>query len=144
MSLRSCLRPLKTVLFALCLVPSCSREQATSRASVPPPGTRASPVTETLHGTKVADNFRWLEADTAEVAAWTDAQNTYTRGVLDGLPGRRALEDRLKPLVQIGAVTAPMVRGNRYFFARRIASQDQPVVYLRQALLARRKCSSIQ
>jgi len=60
-------------------------------AAVPdsPPATRAEPVTETIHGTTLTDNYRWLEGNNADpehmgkvdddVAAWTDAQNAYTR-----------------------------------------------------------------
>ena len=46
---------------------------------------------------------------TPEVAAWTDAQNAYTRQVVDNLPGRAAVEASLRPLMEIGAVTAPTV-----------------------------------
>ena len=87
------------------------------------------PVTDTLHGVQIVDRYRWLEGDngdpndpgkvTPDVAAWTDAQNGYTRSVLDNLPGRKALEERLRPLMDVGAVTAPIVRGNRYFFSKR-------------------------
>jgi len=62
------------------------------------PYTKIAPVKDTLHGEEIIDNYRWLEGDnadpaemgkvTAEVAAWTDAQNAYTRSVLDALPGR--------------------------------------------------------
>lgn len=92
-----------------------------------PPPTRIAPVTESIHGRTVVDDYRWLEGDNAdpaamgrvtpEVTAWTDAQNAYTRRVLDALPGRRALEQRLRPLMHVGAVTAPtareMVRSDR-------------------------------
>src|SRR5690606_1952051 len=71
---------------------------------------------------------------TPEVAAWTDAQNAYTRDVLDGLPGRRALEDRLRPLLQIGTVTAPVERAGRYFYFRREGDQKQARVYVRAGL----------
>jgi prolyl oligopeptidase len=107
-----------------------------------PPATRAEPVTETLHGVAVTDPYRWLEGDnsnpermgqvTPEVAAWTDAQNAFTRASLDGLPGRRELEDRLRPLMEVGTVSKPAVRGDRYFFTRREGSQNQPVLYWRQ------------
>ena len=60
-------------------------------------------MTEVVHGVSIVDNYRWLEGDnsspadlgrvTADVAAWTDAQNQYTRQVLDNLPGRAALEN---------------------------------------------------
>ena len=125
--------------------------------STRPPASRIDPVVETFrlptkgHETApaegpasidVIDPYRWLEGDnsaatemgivTPEVAAWTDAQNAYTRNVLDSLPGRRALEDRLRPLMEVGAVSAPSMRGDRYFYAKREGTQNQPVIYWRE------------
>jgi prolyl oligopeptidase len=112
-----------------------------TRDGLQPPSTRIEPVAETLHGVVVADNYRWLEGDNSDlaaaghltpaVAAWTDEQNSYTRRRLDGWPGRAALEARLRPLMEVGVVTAPIVRGNRYFYSKREGSQNQPVIYWR-------------
>jgi prolyl oligopeptidase len=116
------------------LLASCGGDTAApgaSRAPVAP----VAPVTETIHGVRVVDNYRWLEEDTNDVASWTAGQNRHTRTVLDALAGRKQLSDRLKPLVRIGSVTAPVMRGNRYFFMRRTATQDQPVVYVRDGAL---------
>ena len=113
-----------------------------TRTSAKPPTTKAEPVEETLHGVAITDRYRWLEGDnsdpndqgkvTPEVAGWTDAQNSYTRSVLDNLPGRKALEERLRPLMEVGAVTRPIVRANRYFFSKREGNQNQPIVYWRE------------
>ncbi len=133
------------LLVFLCVVgfgmAACSN-RGIPRTSARPPATRVDPVTDTLHGVAVVDNYRWLEGDngraddqgqvTPDVAAWTDAQNAYTRDVLDHLPGRKALEDQLRPLMEVGAVTAPVARGNRYFFSRREGNQNQPVIYWRE------------
>jgi prolyl oligopeptidase len=90
---------------------------------------------------EITDEYRWLEGDNADpadmgkvtpdVEAWTDAQNAYTRDVLDHLPGRQTLEDRLRPLMEVGSVSAPTVRAGRYFFSRREGRQNQPVIYWR-------------
>jgi prolyl oligopeptidase len=108
----------------------------------PPPPTRVEPVKERVQGVEVVDDYRWLEGDdsnpqtmgatTPEVAAWTAAQDAYTRAVLDGLPGRKDLEAKLLPLMQVGTVRAPVMRGNRYFYIRREGEQSQPVYYLRE------------
>ncbi len=67
------------------------------------PETRAEPVVERLHGEEIADPYRWLEDDeSAATRAWTAAQNAYTAGVLDRLPGRDALRERLAGLLQVG------------------------------------------
>lgn len=115
-----------------------------------PPTTRIAPVSDTLHGVEIVDHYRWLEGDnsdpaqmgkvTPEVAAWTDAQNAHTRAVLDGLPGRQPIEDALRPLIQVGAVTAPVVRsrrggrGSRYFYSKREGTENQPVFYFRDGI----------
>ncbi len=106
-----------------------------------PPATRVDTVTDTLHGVAVTDDYRWLEGDNSDeaqagqvtpaVAAWTDEQNAYTRARLDEWPGRAALEQRLRPLMEVGAVSAPIVRGTRYFYSRREGSQNQPVIHWR-------------
>ena len=107
-----------------------------------PPASRLEPVTETLHGVEIVDNYRWLEGDnsnpermgqvTPEVGTWTDQQNAYTRSVLDSLPGRKELEAKLRPLMEVGSVSTPMVRGERYFFSRREGAQNQPSYFWRQ------------
>jgi prolyl oligopeptidase len=113
-----------------------------TRSASRPPSTKVATVTETLHGVVVSDNYRWLEGDnsdpaqagkvTSEVGAWTDEQNAYTRRLLDGWSGRAALETRLRPLMEVGAVTAPSVRGTRYFYSKREGNQNQPVIYWRE------------
>ncbi|MEO8070243.1 MAG: prolyl oligopeptidase family serine peptidase, partial [Acidobacteriota bacterium] len=133
------------LLLLLCIcagIVGCSNSRTRSRTDARPPATRIEPVTDTIHGTSIVDNYRWLEGSntdaadqgkvTADVGAWTDAQNSYTRAVLDHLPGRKLLEDRLRPLMEIDSVTAPTMRGNRYFFSRRTGSQNQPVIYWRE------------
>jgi len=100
-----------------------------------PPPARIEPVTETMHGTTIVDNYRWLEAleaDSEEVKAWTTAQNDYTRSILDNLPGRKALEERLGQLMSVGSVGAPRMRGNLYFYTERKGDQNQPILYLRE------------
>jgi len=96
------------------------------------PSTRRVPVVDELHGHTITDDYRWLEDADADVAAWTDAQNAHTRTVLDASPRRAAVEARLRPLMEIGAVTAPVMRGSRYFFTRREGHQNQPLVYWRE------------
>jgi len=108
------------------------------------PTSRTLPVTEVLHGRALTDDYRWLEGDnsdpdrmgasTPEVAAWTDEQNAYTRAVLDALPGRAELEERIRPLLTAGTVDIPHVRGERYFHLRRAGDENQPVAYWREGL----------
>jgi prolyl oligopeptidase len=51
------------------------------------------------HGTTVLDPYEWLEGEDAEVHAWSNGQNAYTRRVLDALPGRAELTQRVRQLL---------------------------------------------
>ena len=105
------------------------------------PSTRIETVVDDLHGVQIKDDYRWLEGDnsdpkamgksTPEVAAWTDAQNAYTRSVLDTLPYRAQLEERLRPLMEVGSVSTPIMRGNRYFYSKREGTQNQSSIFVR-------------
>jgi len=92
-------------------------------------------VVETLHGTEVHDPYRWLEdGDSEETAAWVAAQNARTRAVLDALPARPAIHDRLLSLLQVGTVGAPAVVAGRVFALERVGDQDQFVLVARSAV----------
>ncbi|MEM1165574.1 MAG: prolyl oligopeptidase family serine peptidase [Planctomycetota bacterium] len=108
------------------------------------PATPAILVTDTVHSEMIIDPYRWLEGDlsntdpnaygtsTPEVLDWTEHQNTYTRAVLDTLPGRSALEARMRDLMDIRRVGSPNRGGNRYFYSRRDVGLDQPVIAMQE------------
>ena len=109
-------------------------------AAAPPPS-EVQPVREVLHGVEVVDPYRWLEGSAApempqpdpqldaRVGAWTDAQNAWSRAVLDNLPGRKELEARVQALNAKGGFRgAPAVRGQRFFFFQQEAEQRQGVL----------------
>ncbi len=97
-----------------------------------PPPTKTVPVTETLHGITITDPYRWLEdQNSPETRAWLNAQNAYTRAYLDKIPGRDKLEQRLTALGRVEAVGLPRLRGGRYFFTRRLASEDRASICMR-------------
>jgi prolyl oligopeptidase len=101
----------------------------------PVPKTRTDDVTETIHGVTIRDPYRWLEDQRSpETRAWIDAQNAYTRSVLDALPGRAAISRRLEELLKTDRFGTPVVRKGRYFFMRRLADQDQFTICLRNGL----------
>ena len=100
------------------------------------PATRVHDVVEIIHGVQVHDPFRWLEdGESAEVRAWTAAQNQYLRERLDPVPGRPWLEKRLSEWQETGSLGTPVARGKgthaRLFYTRRAGKQNQPILFVR-------------
>ena len=62
-----------------------------------PVSVRAEPVTETVHGITLTDEYRWMEdpANSAEMLAFIEAENTRSRAMLDALPERAWFQQRL-------------------------------------------------
>jgi prolyl oligopeptidase len=100
-----------------------------------PPTTRRDDVVDDYFGTMVADPYQWLEdQNSAETRAWITAQDSFSRPILDGLPGRDVLRQRLTALMNVDVIGTPFEQGGRYFFSRRKAGQDLYVLYMRQGL----------
>ena len=99
-----------------------------------PPASRIETIVDNLHGTRVEDPYRWLEnGDAAETRDWVDAQNAHTRAVLDTLPFRANIRERLDELLTAGWVGTPVLRGSRAFYVRRHGRLDQPQLIMRDA-----------
>jgi prolyl oligopeptidase len=97
------------------------------------PPARRLDLVEVIHGTEVADPYRWLEdAGSPETQAWSAAQDELARGLLDRLPGREALRGRLRELLAAGLAGVPEVRGGRAFFTRRGPGQEHAVLLVRE------------
>ena len=64
------------------------------------PSTARHPVTDAYSGATVTDEYRWLEnaADPA-VTRWVEEQNRYSRSILDAVPNRSAIEQRIRALI---------------------------------------------
>jgi prolyl oligopeptidase len=100
-----------------------------------PPKTEVRPLEESYFGTKVVDQYRWLEdSSSAETQKWVAAEMAYTRAVLDPLPGREAIHARLSSLLHIGDIGVPRIGGKYYFYTRRDGLQNQPVLYVREGI----------
>ncbi|MGH7296056.1 MAG: prolyl oligopeptidase family serine peptidase [Polyangiaceae bacterium] len=102
--------------------------------------TRKVDVVETLHGVAVADPYRWLEdGDSPEVRSWDEAQTAATRQWLERVPGQAELRARVKELLSVGHVGAPLSRATvggarRYFHVRREGAQEQAALYVRDGV----------
>lgn len=98
-----------------------------------PPKTRSDSTKDVVQGLEIADPYRWLEdQESPETRAWIDAQNAYTNSLLSRVPGRAELKQLLSGLINADTMDAPLVRNHRYFFLKRLAGQDQYLLYLRK------------
>jgi len=108
--------------------------KSSSTPSIPPKAAE-KPVIDMYHGTKVLDNYRWLEdGKNPKTEKWVEQEMAYTRGILDGLVGRDAIHKRLTELLSVGSVTPPTIAGRYYFYTKREGMQNQPVLYVRNGL----------
>ena len=131
------LRLLFALSFLLLLAAAVYAGDDSKTSSVPtaPPKAAEKPVIDILHGTKVLDNYRWLEdGKTPETQKWVEEEMAYTRGILDRLPGRDSIHKRLTELLSIGSVNPPVIAGHHYFYTKREGMQNQPILYVRDGV----------
>ncbi len=111
------------------------RASASATVAAGPPKAKVDVVEETIHGHKIADPYRWLEdASSADSQEYVRAELAYTRSLLDPLPGRDAIHQRLSQLLSIGTIGTPQIGGPYYFYTRREGTQNQPVLLVREGI----------
>lgn len=101
----------------------------------PYPPTKTVDQRDDLHGTVVADPYRWLErpASTPEVRAWIEAQNALTESYLAEIPERAGIRARLTELWNHPRQSAPFAKAGRYFEFRNSGLQNQDVLFVMDA-----------
>ncbi len=98
----------------------------------PPPEVKAVPVTDDYFGTRIVDNYRWLEdASSPATKTFIDAENAYTQRYMEQARIRPEISDELSALEQVTTWTVPIARGNDLFFTKLLAGEDQPSIYVR-------------
>src|ERR1700737_1813626 len=71
-------------------------DSSPSTTSAGPPKVKVDTVEETIHGHKISDPYRWLEdANSSDSQEYVRQQLSYTRSILDPLPGRDQIHQRL-------------------------------------------------
>ena len=110
-------------------------DSSPSTTSAGPPKVKVDTVEETIHGHKISDPYRWLEdANSSDSQEYVRQQLSYTRSILDPLPGRDQIHQRLTQLLSIGTIGTPQIGGAYYFYTRREGTQNQPVLLVREGL----------
>jgi prolyl oligopeptidase len=111
-------------------------------AAASPPDTERRSFSYAQHGQRIDDPYHWLEGSAAPeispadpaldaaVAAWTDAQNAYTRATLDAQGGREVLAAELEQLLSLDSWGIPRAAGDWLFYTLRRGAAAQPVLYV--------------
>ncbi|HZL27890.1 MAG TPA: prolyl oligopeptidase family serine peptidase [Acidobacteriaceae bacterium] len=101
-----------------------------------PPVVAVKPVTDTVGGRQVTDNYRWLEDQKApDTRAYIDAQMAYTASYFAQIePLKAAMVKRLTELQRVDVVGVPTERHGKFFFSKRLAAENQASIYMREGL----------
>lgn len=101
----------------------------------PPPAVQKQPVTDDYFGTKVTDDYRWLEnAKSPETREFIQVENAYTARYMHQARIRSTIVDDLDALEHVSRWSLPVERNGDYFFLKRLAGEDQASIYMRHGL----------
>jgi prolyl oligopeptidase len=106
-----------------------------------PPVVKTMPVVDEYQSTdsgvsaKVTDPYRWLEdAHSPETRTFIAEQNAYTAQYFSQVKMLPQVVDEMTKLLKVDVIGIPVVRGDRYFFSRRLAEENQASIYMRTGL----------
>ena len=98
----------------------------------PPPEVQSTPVADDYFGTKIVDNYRWLEDEKSDsTQAFIDAENGYTDRYLRQDRIYSQIPDQLGALMDVTETSPPVERNGNFFFMRRLAGEQQYSIYFR-------------
>ena len=142
---------LPSILAAACSSAPAPVQTVTTPAPEPPPEVTPEPGSpeptgpaylarrgddaDELHGTRVADPYRWLEdGKAADVVAWDELQTARYQAAVDALPQRAHLAARFDHLWRYDdeSVPWPCFKGKRETFWSKKKEQDKWVVHVRE------------
>ncbi|GJN24765.1 hypothetical protein PR202_gb12527 [Eleusine coracana subsp. coracana] len=113
-----------------------------------PPARRDDSVVDDYHGVQVPDPYRWQapthqptsptlwleDPSSKETEEFMDRQVELCEKVLAGCPDAENLRKEIKRLFDHPRYSAPIRRGNKYFYFHNSGMQDQSVLYMQDDL----------
>ena len=118
------------LILASIILASCTQKIKQKNIEVNYPETEKKPVVDTLFGTAVTDNYRWLEDDrSTETEAWVKAENAVTFDYLSKIPYRAQLKSRLSEMINYERIGTPYTEGDYTYFSKNDGLQNQSVIY---------------
>ncbi len=97
------------------------------------PNARRDNLVETLHGTKVADPYRWLEdVDSEETGKWIAQQNAISGKYFSETPGQEWIEKKMTELWEYDKYSIPRQAGGRLFYTKKTGLQNQGILFWKE------------
>ena len=106
-----------------------------------PPVAAVQPAVDTYFGVQVTDPYQWLEnAKDPAVVPWMKGQNDYTRALLERIPGRKALVQRVQALDNAGEqVTGVQWAAGHYFYFKTRPGENSRKLYVRTGVAGKER-----
>jgi len=99
------------------------------------PHTKKIEFSDTYHGLKVPDPYRWLEDDnSAETKEWVKSENEVTRAYLDAIPFRNNIRERLEKIWNFPRFSTPEHENKYFIFSKNDGMQNQSVLYIQEGI----------
>lgn len=125
---------------AIFSLPAChggARQESDASPRIAYPEVARSDQTDTYHGIRVADPYRWMEdLDSPATRAYIEAENAISKPYLEAIAARAHIKARLTALWNYERYDVPIKRGGRYFYRRNDGLQNQSVLYVADSLEA--------
>jgi prolyl oligopeptidase len=125
------------LVISVALAASAAVAQTPSTIAAPPVA-KVRPVVDDYFGTKITDQYRYMERlDDPEVAQWMKDQNAYTQRVLESIPVRKELLARIEQLdnsvpARISGITR--LATGRYFYLKLLSTEAVSKLYMRDGI----------
>jgi len=99
------------------------------------PATPEQPVSDTIFGKVIVDNYRWMEElNSQRMKSWLKSQADFTDSILNKIPGRDLLIEEFKQLDKLTPyeIRGPFRGGNRYFYGKILAGENTVRLFCRE------------
>ena len=103
-----------------------------------PPDAATDPVVDSYSGTRLTDNYRWLEdTKSPETRAFLDSENAYTARYFKSVRMRTDVVEDLEALEHVASWSMPLQRGENLYFMKRLPDEDQASIYVRRGWMGK-------
>jgi prolyl oligopeptidase len=99
------------------------------------PESKKANTVDNYFGTEVADPYRWMEDDQANLTKlWVNAENKVTQDYLAQIPFRDSLKSKMKELWSFIRYQTPFRSGDNYLYYRQDPNSNQPMLFYMRSL----------